>query len=242
MARRTKRPRVVWLPNTNAHSIDPATTNSSVYSRTIHNVAGIAGEHVNSQHGVIIDGEGQDPLGATTSLSDVVNNGYRLRRIVGKIWAACLQQDEDSPTSVIATAAFMVLRVNPITATPLSGNTDDYYAGSIEQSMDPWIWRRSWVLGNGQAAGALNDPFSQQSNFGVRNNQLGGNSDGPHVDQKTARIIGPEERLFLCLGTTVLGPPTDPQSALTASVTWVWDLRVLGSMRSNTGNRRNASR
>lgn len=241
MARRIRRPRVVWLPNTNASSIDPTTTNNSVYSRTIHTVVGIAGEHVNSTHGVVIDGEGLDPLAASTTLSDVVNSGYRLRRIVGKIWAGALQEDADTPTSVIATAAFMVLRVDPVAGLPL-GIAENYYPGSIEQSMDPWIWRRSWILGNGQSATALNDPFSQQSNFGVRNNQLGGVSDGPHVDAKTARIVGPEERLFLCLSTTVLGPPTNPQSQDGISVTWVWDLRVLGSMRNNTGNRRNASR
>jgi len=239
MARRTRGTRVAWLPNTNANSIDTLTTNESVYSAVVHDVSGVQGAFVASQHGVVIDGEGLDPLAAGVTLADVESSGYRLRRIVGKIWVGARQVDENVPPAFICTAAFIVLRVDPTSGLPLAipGN---YYAGSIRQSGDPWIWRRSWVVGNFAATNASGG-FANGSSFNGGSNwgTVGGVADGPHVDQKTARVVGPEERLFLTLNTTIL-EQGDPQ--LTGSVRYVWDLRVLGSMRSTTGNRRNASR
>lgn len=234
MARR-KAPRVVWLPPTNAFSIDAATQNTSTISTVEHNVVGInAGDRVTSIHPVVIDGEGLDPLGAGTTLADLTASSYRLRRIVGKIFVGMSQEAQPSPPQMMMTAGFMVLRVEPITGTALSAATPGLYDNDdIEQSMDPWIWRRSWLVTN-ESGTSGNAIFT-----GGNATNTGGNSDGPHVDQKTARIVGPEERLFLILTTTVLIPGADQNPA--ANRYW-WNLRVLASMRQNTGNRRNASR
>jgi len=241
MARRTRGPRVAWLPNTNAFSIDVNTTNESVYSTTIHDVSGAIGEHVSSQHGIVIDGEGLDPLAAGVTLADVESSGYRLRRIVGKIWCASRQNPVDGPAASICTAGFIVLRVDPISGAPLA-IPDNYYAGSIRQSGDPWIWRRSWIITNSLATFANTGFFASQRIGGASNAGFGGgNLDGPHVDQKTARVVGPEERLFLVLNSTVL-EQGEIQEGILQTIKWVWDLRVLGSMRTTSGNRRNSSR
>jgi len=234
MARRNRRPKVVWLPQTNAFTIDDE-DNGSTISTAVHDVTGAAGAKVDSLHGVVIDGEGQDPLAAANTLADIEDSTYRLRRIVGKIWCGVRQEQADSPALVCASAGFIILRVRPETSTPLD-SADHYSVDNIRNGGDPWIWRRSWLLTNEDSS----VDTSQFTTPGISNNTIGGNSDGPHVDQKTARIVGTEERLFLVLTTTVLIGDSLSQNA--ANVRWFWNLRVLASMRTGQGNRRNASR
>lgn len=62
--------------------------------------------------------------------------------------------------------------------------------------------------------------------------------DGPHIDQKTARRISKEERLFFILSGVNVG-----NAATTAgAVRLVLDYRLLASPLRVMGNRRNASR
>lgn len=63
--------------------------------------------------------------------------------------------------------------------------------------------------------------------------------EGPHVDAKTARIVGPDQRLFLVVTNTIQGGSA---AGGVSSCEVITDLRVLASMRSSQGNRRNASR
>lgn len=238
---RRRSPRVVWLPVTNANSVGNG--NVSQLQTFVVGVAGTTGDSSVGEIPLVIDAE-VDPLGATTSLADVENNGYRLRRIVGKIWCRYDQDDAQNPTGiprqVAVTAAFIIRRTNPAVGTSIAlqtGDADLLHPQHIENSADPWIWRRSWILHNNLVvAASLIAP-------GLATNWIGGtggNSDGPHVDQKTARLVGAEERLFLDVGVTILVPGTN--QAQTGNVTVVTDIRVLGSMRTNVGNRRNASR
>lgn len=111
-----------------------------------------------------------------------------------------------------------------------AGNIDP---GAIQNSGDPWIWRRSWLMAN-NGAGGTNFGDIPAQNFGA---QYPGPLEGPHVDQKTARIVGPEDRLFLNIGVVHMFT-TDVDT----SVLVVTDLRVLASMRTSIGNRRNATR
>lgn len=239
---RRRKPRVVWLPSTNANSLDAARTNN--YQIFSVDASGIAGDFATAEIPVVIDAEGQDPLGATaTSLADIYDSGYRLRRIVGKIFALAQQRAEDTPPAVIVTAALIVRKVNPVSGQSLASLTLDaelMSPGQIRNINDPWIWRRSWILTNVLATGAALSRFGSiptQSNYGAR---YGSVADGPHIDQKTARSVGPEERLFLNVSSTVLDAGGDPQ--LTLPVTILTDLRVLGSLKTSVGNRNNASR
>lgn len=239
---RKRKTRVVWLPSTNANSVDASRTNN--YQTFSVDASGIAGDFAVAEIPVVIDGEGQDPLGATaTSLADIYDSGYRLRRIVGKIFCAAQQIAESTPRSVIVTAAFIIRKIDPELGLSLVQRTSDgelMSPGQIRNINDPWIWRRSWVLTNALATGASLGAFSSvptQSNFGAR---YGSNADGPHVDQKTARTVGAEERLFLNVSSTVIDAGGDAQITLPVRV--LTDLRVLGTLRSSVGNRNNASR
>lgn len=246
---RRKSPRVVWLPQTNANSLGDGT---QVYQLGVITVGGPSGATDTLEQPVVLDNQ-QTVTGSTDpSLSDIESSGYRLRRIVGKFWCECAQGTIDGsqvlePSSAIVTAAFIVRKSTDFDGTSYASNTSQTQinTGLIDNTSDPWIWRRSWVLGNNNAAQLLNgvvpDLHSRQFfptvNFGA---DAGSVADGPHIDQKTARIIGPEERLYLDVSVTILGEA--PGQAGTITIAFFTDVRILGSLRTTSGNRRNASR
>lgn len=237
--RRRKAPRVVWLPGTNINSL--GAFNRSTVQRVIINTAGAIGESTTGEIPLVIDAD-NDPLeSATQSLSDVENSGYRLRRIVGKIWVAMGQVNiNEPPKRLIVCAGLIIRRVSENGQSLASQFADDALTSTldIEQQGDPWIWRRAWILTNNLAPSS---PFGGDQASNNWTFYAGGNSDGPHVDQKTARLVSNEERLFLDVTCMVLEQGSDVEQAI-ATVEVLADLRVLASMRVSQGNRRNASR
>lgn len=243
---RRKSPKVVWFPQTNANSVGAAFGNlTSSYQQFIVGNAGDPGDLSTGEIPLTIDAQGQDPIGTEdVSLSDMFDSGYRLRRIVGKIWVAARQVANDGPVSCVCTAGIIVRRVDPVTGISLAlttGDAEQLAPGEIRNASDPWVWRRSWqlnnVVGNANVTGGF---FAATGNICNYGNRSGSAVDGPHVDQKTARVVGPEERLFLTVSTTLLTSGLDAQS--TIDVVILTDLRILASMRTSVGNRRNASR
>lgn len=247
MARR--KPRVVWLPPDRSNRLGIAPVNITTATQTGEGiialaVGGPAGTTQTEVVAVVTDAAPDVVIaGGLGTLADVAQAAYRLRRIVGKIHAGMPQdpnQAAPQPTSCLLTCGFIVLRVNEEDQLPLQ-NPAQYDAMSFGNNPDPWIWRRTWHLIN--EPGVANSPpaaLNNQFGFGlVSTSHAGSVSDGPHVDAKTARVIGPEQRLFLVATTTSLG---DGEGQVEAIVTVLFDLRVLASMRSSQGNRRNASR
>lgn len=241
--RRRTRPRVVWLPPDGSNR----TVNGGIISAPDETGLGstslvlqgdfprgafvgaaiaLVGDNSNAENYII--GQGQQPM----TLSDLFNSGYRLRRVCGQIFT-CISQTSDANAgysgSLLATAAFQVMRVDgagiPVDATAAG---PDIYANAE----NPWIWRRTWALTNFASATGTVFPL------GLSNNSAGSVREGAFCDQKTARIVGPDERLFLCLQVTVLAD----QIAIDTAVPFHWNLRVLASLKTNLGNRRNASR
>lgn len=254
MARRFKRrkPRVVWLP---------------VFGDTFTGEAGTAATAVGvqfqcqmglGQYGIVVDAApltfdgSQDPtinqsLGLNNvTLNDYVNGqAYRLRRIVGKIWCAASANPGDTATNITAIEVgfgFIVAK------TDATGNitTDISTTNPLSQSSadDPWIWRRTWVLNPYDGTGSFGNA-DQWYGFPRTNMEYGSVADGPHIDQKTARVVGQEERLIGMLAARVLGTSDDASPTPTTeyvNVRGFLDYRLLASMRSTQGNRNNASR
>jgi len=245
--RRRTRPRVAWLPQTNANSIG---TGDLVYQLVVIGVGGVTGSRTTFELPLVLDNPQSAVFSTDPSLSDIESSGYRLRRIVGKVWVQMAQSNQAAtqnnmrPSSVIVTAGIMVRRVEPPGASSLSGlvNINNVSPALIENSGDPWVWRRSWVLGDNQtddvAAGGQVQ-FFPTINWGSYG---GGIAEGPHVDQKTARIVATEERLFMNVTATILSEASNQAQDIPATIAVFTDLRVLGSLRTNVGNRRNASR
>lgn len=194
----------------------------------------------------LVKDEPQNITGTTETLSDLEGSAYRLRRIVGKIFLQPQQIVTNVSTaeslSFLVTAGIIVLRVDSAGAI-LSGTNNTYDPGSLDSTRDPWVWRRSWMLSNQAAILALNtaaadsvDTIFPSSNI---NGYGGGVADGPHIDAKTARVISDEERLFLCVSAVGVNGTLQGQAAI---IVGFGEVRVLGSMRKESGNRRNSSR
>lgn len=245
--RKRRKARVIWLPVDRANRIGvaPALTTSSttsaigIYATT---VAGPLGNATTEVFPVVLDKTPEAALTAgTQSLADITQSSYRLRRIVGKLFVSIFQdaaQGPPQPIHSLTTIGFIILRINEEDSAPLQ-NAAQYDAANYGNISDPWIWRRSWILTNAPAFAALaaGDPALAFSGAPA-SADFGSASDGPHIDAKTARVVGPEERLFMVVTNTAL----DGGEQINSIVTVVSDLRILGSMRSSQGNRGNSSR
>lgn len=235
-----RKQRVVWLPTDPNEAVGAVpTTNWG----TITNQLNISGTvpTASSEVPLVID-QPADPT--TSTLADIESSGYRLRRIVGKIFVQTDLLDEESGITTIGVTAGLIIRRVDQDGTSLNSqvglNQSACSPSERENIMDPWIWRRSWVLENPILT--LVSPGPVGPIRLMTSNMLYGSAlDGPHVDQKTARLVGPEERLFLDVSVTAL-EGADGQNELTNDTTVFYDFRVLGTMRPSSGNRRNASR
>lgn len=248
MARRIKRPKVVWLPsdldNRLGQAEDTAASDGHESSIGIFgvDVPGFDGTFATISSATLVTPVVKDsPIGLgvqEATLSDIEGSAYRLRRIVGKIYVECFQVEPavGEPTDFIASAGFIILRTDDL-GRPMNANNDTYNVNSLDSQGDPWIWRRSWRVANNTARPNSALAISAPSNHAYYG---GGVLDGPHVDAKTARIVSNEERLFLVLTVIPLDGNENDQND--ARVLFLTDLRVLASMRTQAGNRRNASR
>lgn len=236
MAKRA-RPRVVWLPPTSANSLGNPPIVGNGYQIFAVDVTGATGDFSVGEIPLTIDSQ-DDPNDPNTSLADIASSGYRLRRIVGKVW--CLQGQKSGssgPCRLIITAGLIIRRSNPALGTSyasLDTTGDNQGPGLIQNYSDPWIWRRSWILSDNQTDTITSLPLTAFDNM-----DQASALDSAHVDQKTARIVSSEERLFLNVSSTILVPG---DQGILASTLILTDLRILGSMMSSSGNRKNASR
>lgn len=251
--RRTRKPRVVWLPQTNANSIgDPAV--GLVYQGSTLQISGQTGDTGVVELPLVLDAQPSVfPTAQDNSLSDLENSSYRLRRIVGKIWVLMGQTEPggpggEGPLNAIVTAGIMVRAADTNTGQSLGSlaGAAQVSPALTENTGDPWVWRRSWFLGNNWNDGNIflggtDGGLHRRDSFPSTNMQYGSAVDGPHIDQKTARVVGAEERLFLTWSATTVTEGADPVNE-GANFALFTDIRVLGSLRTSAGNRRNSSR
>lgn len=243
--RRRRGPRVVWLPvdlNNRVGAPNPATA----FTDSAHFFGALNGQAAGVAPDVTVIPLVKDTqtnsalLSAEGSLADIASSGYRLRRIVGKIVILCGQGvavlDSD-PTLYQVTAGIIVLRTNQGGVEPAL-TPFIYNPEILNNYSDPWIWRRSWVVSDIEGAVTTgNNTRAPRSNI---EGYSGGNADGSHVDQKTARVISAEERLFFVASCRGLDGNNQAQNP--GLILVVGDLRCLGTVRTNQGNRGNASR
>lgn len=184
-------------------------------------------------------------------LVQALGQEYFLRRIVGKVFIANTTNwtaPADNSPAVIVGVGFFVARVAdasaggpdiPIGATSPINIVEEYNPLSEDCIREPWIWRRTWVLGN-----PLEDAYrSSQAGQGMTVSQAGGSTrwpgttagygsvaDGGHVDAKTGRRVGNDDRLWVAVAARsyALGELPFPEDSF---IDGTFDLRFLGALR-----------
>lgn len=182
------------------------------------------------------------------ALNQLNEFGWRLRRIVGNVFVgATLEDNQQSARSpgALVSCGIIVLRVDD-NGQPTAA-TAGLNVGNLENETDPYVWRRDFVLSSGAAAGAGSSPIWTAINTFPQSNVDYGTKHHIAIDQKTARRIGPEERLFFV--ATAWELPLDQATNIggeqsTSSIVLYFNVpyRILGSVITVAGNRRNASR
>lgn len=255
MRRGRRRRRVQWLPVVGTEydrgggaALEPTENPGAIEAMFDLNLAG----PVTVNAPMVVDQPPQETfVGAThdvwteSALNQTQEFGYHLTRIVGDIFVVAVNNN-DQATAVggaLVTAGIMVRRVREDGLAIADGTTL-----SIENNSDPWIWRRTWLLGGHDAGGGLPPrPVSLQFLAALPNaNTDMGTKWSTGVDQKTSRRLASEERLFFSI--TGLTVPLNANDTGTATIDqalrlyFLFDYRVLGRVGPVAGNRRNASR
>jgi len=172
------------------------------------------------------------------SLADSIGSEYALRRIVGKFCVGCSGTvPTPNSTSGKVTLGFFIARVDPANPDlPLGAPGSVFTAASDEIGFDafspnalsttrqPWIFRRSWLLG-----------IPSSSIWPQTNTQYGSVMDGPHIDAKTRRRVKGDERLFAAISYAFFPPFIEPEGEGGLTFQWDMDLRFFGALRKARG-------
>jgi len=175
--------------------------------------------------------------GATANnLRDIVQGqAWRLNRIVGKVQLQTYQQSAGTTgrtwPNVFLTVAFFVAKVDDDAQNSPAMSALDSDPTHKDNVMNPWIWRRTWLLG--QPVGSRGD--SGDSNFQKMEQksttQYNSVADGPHIDSKSKRFINREHRLFMSVavrGYDVNWLSVDGDQEI--GVAGIVDLRIHGQL------------
>lgn len=245
--------KVVWLPNVGTN-YDTGQNNGS-QSRFIESTFGItlgAGNLPTFEAPLLLDNVPELEIGTTfatwqkQTLTEEQSFGYLLRRVVGKLIVAVTVPSGGNPAvlapALWVTAGLIIRRVDETGVAVATG--EQVSPQALSQVPDPWIWQRTWLLGTGGTAGP---PSGGDANMTTLLGTLSSTNlseasalTGTHMDAKTMRRVGPEERLFLDVGYREYGSAQPTNGNYSAFVGF--DYRALGSIIVAAGNRRNASR
>lgn len=191
----------------------------------------------------------EQPLtSGTDTLVNLIGNEYFLRRLVGKVFCTYSTTGsigEGGPQNVIVAAGFFVARAQSqltnvpvgVPATQAQSNTNqetgfafnNYSPLANAAQREPWIWRRTWVLGDRQVDEGVPEQ-NPRGNFPFNNASYGSVMDGPHLDAKTRRRVTSDDRLWFAIAATQW-PLVGGETATTGAVAYGLDLRIFGSLR-----------
>lgn len=249
--RKRRKTRYTWLPTIPGQERPGDATPAGTWQRFFLDL----GNAADPVAGVlpVLEDTPQDPA-TGEGIGEAIGNEYLLKRIVGKIFVhvswtnnGTQQPTLDGLSPLIVTCGWFVSRADPANyGQPVAPSQalSLYSPQSNNLQREPWIWRRSWVLGV-DGFGQINDntagfPASGSINgnqcYPSTNVAYGSVLDGPHVDARTGRRVRLEERLWFVgsLGT-LYGGAVSPDSDITASASIAVDCRYLGAMRRPRG-------
>lgn len=196
------------------------------------------------------------------SLADIIGSEYILQRIVGKLHAyrtvdlapGSAAHAWDNAPAVLLGCRFFVARANdnssgggedtPIGSASATERNDNYSPLEADTVREPWIWRRTWILGchgnnvspqvDGQFyGGATDSPAQPQGAFAFPPSTAlyGSVMDGPHIDSKVKRRIRQDDRLWFAVSTCMWPINTAINTERNIGVRGFLDYRLFGSLR-----------
>lgn len=233
--RRRKR-KYTWLPQLGFQSGDP-TTDTVVLPVSFGATLTDGAPGIVSIIPIVPDSPRETPGALTDQLVDFVGNEWFLKRIVGKFaitTQAIVQNSGDEiPVDICYGAGFFVARagqnnVDPVGAqTVASANNAEYGPLNLSTTREPWIWRRTWMLSPKSSTAGGQD----SSGFYPRNNYLGSVAEGTHIDAKTARRIGQDDRLYFAVQAMVTNTAGGANVVQLTLPDAQLDVRILGALR-----------
>jgi len=246
MARRRRRSPGTWFPNV-----------GSAIGETGENIQGRSFTVVTNPTGSIVTGildltfdtpfEGDRISTGVDSLSDIIGSEYILKRIVGKIYLHRFRanpENIDNQPPILVGCGFFVARANdqavgggedtPIGSATEAERRDNYSPLEVDTVREPWIWRRTWILG---AAGKYGDDVTSPARVSDQNNAAfpvstplyGSVMDGPHIDSRVKRRVGQDDRLWFAV-SAMNYPPGQASTIGEIGVLGLLDYRIFGSL------------
>lgn len=201
--------------------------------------------------------EGDSVTPDVYNLADILGSEYVLQRIVGKCYMSRLStiasNGRDGNPAILCAAGFFVARAGdthtasgenqPIGSTTEAEKRENYSPLETDTIREPWIWRRTWILGN-SGAGVVNNPqlggtstnapadLAEVGNYPSSTAHFGSVMDGPHIDSRVKRRISQDDRLWFAVSVTTW-PLASPLVFLgnTLLLNGYLDYRIFGSLR-----------
>jgi len=254
MARGRRRRRGTWFPNlgTLGPNADPDDDDPGLWGRLL-----IGGEVAPAATTTVIlpltfdEASEDEEVEGDTTLADFLGSEYIVQRILGTLFVARQTNTASNRTSAVkVTAGIFVARQEDSThadavegALPIGSETasearENYSPMTNSTIREPWMWRRSWLLGNqGVAASNSQNVFQNNQtleNFPATNVGYLGMMTGPYVDCKSKRHVRQDERLyFVIAGRNLQSPfvaPFDETITTTVNVDFHFDYRIFGNL------------
>lgn len=203
---------------------------------------------------IVPDAPNDTPTALSDHLDDFIGNEYFLKRIVGKcaISANTIIQSNDTtafPKDIVVGVGFFVARAdrtgtttfgNPIGAGSATERKENYGPLTLQNTREPWIWRRTWLLSPRIASVTTGAQLAQTIAAGPiasgaypATNYDGSVAEGTHIDAKTARRIGNDDRLWFACQTQCVNPTSNVGYNFGAD--GALDVRLLGALRRSKG-------
>lgn len=262
---RRRRSKYTWFPTVGTETIGEGATLEVLSGRTftvgVLGTGAISTEITPLTFDTPVDPGDVDST-ARGGLVLTIGDEYIIERVVGKCFVAMQSRrnagdDPSEPQAALVGCGLFVTRANdsqsgggnqtPIGSASIQERRDNYSPISEDTIREPWMWRRTWILGN-DAFRSISDATqivtfnslnirSASSLFPPTNAQYGSVLDGPHVDVKSVRRVRQDERLWFVVSACMLPPSFDSISNAggtknsNGSVSGYFDFRILGQLR-----------
>jgi len=176
------------------------------------------------------------------TLNDVIGNEYIVERIVGNCYCACISNDSGSSSNSLkgwlATVGMFVARADDVNPNvPVGDVKSNYSPGLLQNTREPWMFRRTWLLNAKVPAYDTNPVNIRDLNLAESYNKLPvwnweyqGLMAGPFFDIRSKRRIRTDERLWLVNQVTGF-PMLDEALTGIAQFQFIYDMRMLGALR-----------